>query len=92
VSGHERPVGRNGKAARVSFDDHAKFRPTVQQTARCGPEQIQGARKACERYVRRKGDSDLGLLRELIEMLGLERTVDEITAEAAALADQEEAS
>lgn len=72
--------------------DFRNSRPKAQLTPRNTPEQVHDARAAAAGYVRRRADGDPALLRELIEMLGLERTVDEITAEAAALADQEEAS
>lgn len=76
----------------MSFQDYRNARPQAQLTPRNTPEQVRGARAGTADYVRRCAGGDIEVLRELVEMLGLERTVDEITAEAAALADQEEAS
>lgn len=68
----------------MSFDDHVTARPTAQQTKRCKPEVIQDARRTCERYVRRKGDSDVALLADLIEMLGLgEDAVEKLSEDVA---------
>jgi hypothetical protein len=73
----------------VSFQDYRNAQPTAQLTPRNTPEQVHGARAAVAGYVHRCG-GDIELLRELVEMIGLQRTTAEITAEAAALADQEE--
>lgn len=73
----------------VSFSDYCNVTPTAQLTPRNTPGQVHDARAAAASYVRRRAGGDPEVLRELIDMLGLQRSTAEITAEAAALADQE---
>lgn len=72
----------------MSFSDYSNVRPAAQLTPRNTPEQVHGARAATANYVRRRAGGDTVALRELIEMLGLGRSTAEITAEAAALAEE----
>lgn len=76
----------------MSFEDYRGAWPKAQLTPRNTQEQVHGARAACARYVRDNAGCDVEALRELIEMLGLERTVAEIAAEREAVAADPEAA